>query len=140
MDHVSNRADLDALRAEVHRIESEPSFDFAAAEKTQAAVVYAVVESAPLPEEQPPVVGQFDDLPIAAVEDDEFGPVPFGEWLLKQDKRKDWIADLAKWAKSDIRFPKLGSADDVRKRLTDIAAEGDAFEALDDAELDWLAL
>jgi len=140
MDHVSNRADLDALRAEVHRIESEPSFDFAAAEKAHAAVVDAVAEPAPLPEEQPPVVGQFDHEKDIITDDTLGDRPPFGEWLLKQDKRKDWIADLAKWAKSDIRFPKHGSADDVRKRLTDIAAEGDAFEALDDAELDWSAM
>jgi len=139
MDNVSDRADLDALRAEVHRIEQD-SFNFSGAEPERLSSTLVPPSVDPLPEEQPPAAGQFDDLPITAVEDDEFGPMPFGEWLLKQDKRKDWIADLAKWAKSDIRFPKLGSADDVRKRLTDIAAEGDAFEALDDAELDWLAL
>jgi len=35
--------------------------------------------------------------------------------------------------------PKTGGVEDVRKRLAEINAEGDAFEALDDAELDWLA-
>jgi len=134
MDHVSHRGDLEALRAKVARIESEPSFDFAAAD-----LRVAQVQPEPIPEELPPVVGQFEDdqlhLAMGAA-----GGQPFGEWLLGQKDRKGWISDLAKWAKSDIRFPKHGSPDDVRKRLTEIQAEGDAFEALDDAEMDWLAL
>lgn len=132
MDHVSHRTNLDALRAEIHRIEQEPSFDFAAAEKAQA-------EPVPLPEEKPPVVGQFDEPAAEEAPVDDYGRQPFGTWLLAQNKRKDWIADLAKWANSDARFPKHGDADAVRKRLTEIYAEGDAFEALDDAELNWLA-
>jgi hypothetical protein len=65
---------------------------------------------------------------------------PFGAWLIGQTSRKGWIADLAKAAKADPRFPKQGEPDDVRKRLRELGAEGDAYEALDDAELDWLAL
>jgi hypothetical protein len=70
------------------------------------------------------------------------GPVrqPFGEWLLTQKDRKGWVGDLAKAAKADPGFPKRGDPDDVRKRLKDLGASGDVYEALDDAELDWLAL
>lgn len=141
MDHVSKRADLDAIRAEVARIESEPGFDFSkapigipiepavtgipATEQNQA------IEPAPIPDELPPVVGQFDDAPLRQ---------PFGAWLVAQAGRKGWIADLAKWAKSDPRAASAIDPDDVRKRLTEIYAEGDAFEALDDAELDWAAI
>lgn len=63
----------------------------------------------------------------------------FGEWLLRQDKRGGFIGDLAKGMKADRAFPRRGSVDDVRKHLSSIRAEGDAFEALDDAELDWSA-
>lgn len=164
MDHVSQRGDLDGLRAEVARIESEPSFDFAAAEATKAAKIipenipandsdYAgtmqlsddggQLEPQPIPDELPPTVDQFDENATsrAGIKQDacEDGRQPFGQWLLAQKDRKGWIADLAKWAKTDIRFPKHGSPDDVRKRLTEVRAEGDAFEALDDAEMDWLA-
>lgn len=65
---------------------------------------------------------------------------PFGEWLLTQTGRKGWVGDLAKAAKSDPQFPKRADPDDVRKRMKDLGADGDSFEAVDDAELDWLAL
>jgi hypothetical protein len=64
---------------------------------------------------------------------------PFGAWLLEQHKRDDFIGALAKGMKADRGFPRRGSVDDVRKHLSSIRAEGDAFEALDDAELDWSA-
>jgi hypothetical protein len=41
-------------------------------------------------------------------------------------------------ARKDTRFPKNGSPDDVRKHLNAMQAEGDMFEAVDDAETDWL--
>jgi hypothetical protein len=121
---------LDELRAKVARIESEPGFDFAASVPSQRPA--PAPEPEPLPEELPPQVGQFDD-----VTDADSTPQPFGAWLLEQGQRKGWIADLAKWAKSDRGFPRNGSVQDVRKRLTAVQAEGDAFEALDDAEMDW---
>jgi hypothetical protein len=62
----------------------------------------------------------------------------FGAWLLQQDKRGGWVGDLAKGMKASRGFPRGGSVDDVRKHLSDIRAEGDAFEALDDAERAWL--
>jgi hypothetical protein len=50
------------------------------------------------------------------------------------------LASLIKAAKSDPKFPLDGSPDDVRARLNACGAEGDMFEAVDDAELDWVAL
>ena len=65
---------------------------------------------------------------------------PFGRWLTAQRDRGDWIDALADAARKDTRFPKNGCPDDVRKHLTAMQAEGDMFEAIDDAELDWLSL
>jgi hypothetical protein len=63
---------------------------------------------------------------------------PFGRWLTAQRDRGDWIDGLADAARKDTRFPKNGSPDDVRKHLNAMQAEGDMFEAVDDAETDWL--
>lgn len=63
---------------------------------------------------------------------------PFGAWLLKQHDRPGFIGALAKGMRADRSFPRNGSVDDVRKHLSAIRAEGDAFEALEDAETDWL--
>ena len=64
---------------------------------------------------------------------------PFGRWLLRQAE-EGLRAGLVKAAKADRQFPKDGDADAVRARLNACGAEGDMFEALDDAELDWCAL
>ena len=66
------------------------------------------------------------------------GRPPFGAWLLQQTKRDGFVGDLAKGMKADRGFPRTGSVDDVRKHLSSIRAEGDAFEALEDAERDYL--
>jgi len=88
----------------------------------------------PLPDERPPVVGQFDEYN----ESDALAPrEPFGAWLIAQADAKGWIGDLAKAAKADRTFPKQGTPDNVRKRLQEMGADGDAFEALDDAEMSW---
>jgi hypothetical protein len=63
--------------------------------------------------------------------------VPFGDWLLQQRNRTGWVGDLVTSAKADPKFPKGGSPDDVRARLREVMAEGDMFEAVDDAEADW---
>lgn len=63
----------------------------------------------------------------------------FGAWLVKQVKRDDWIGGLAKQAKADPGFRAASLPDDLRKRLQDAGADGDAFEALDDAELEWMS-
>lgn len=65
---------------------------------------------------------------------------PFGRWLLKQRDRGDWVDGLADAARGDRAFPKDGDVDAVRRRLGELGADPDTFEALDDAELDWLAL
>ncbi len=64
---------------------------------------------------------------------------PFGGWLLKHTGRDDWIGTLAKQAKSDPRFRAATTPDELRKRLQEAGAEGDHFEALDDAEVEWLS-
>lgn len=64
---------------------------------------------------------------------------PFGRWLLSQKDRGDWIDDLAAAARRDPAFPKDGTVEQVRDRLQARGADPDAFEALDDAELDWLS-
>ena len=61
----------------------------------------------------------------------------FGAWLLTQRDRGDWIADLAVAARADRQFPKTGTPDMVRKRLSEMGAEGDMFERVDDAERAW---
>lgn len=65
---------------------------------------------------------------------------PFGAWLLAQVDRDDWIDGLAAAARADPAFPKRGDVEQVRKRMQERGADPDAFEALDDAELDWLSL
>lgn len=108
--------------AAVAAIGSQTRFDFDALLPT------------PLPGEFPPCVRQFDRVAITVPEPER---EPFGEWLLRQSSRKDWIGDLAKAAKADRSFPKGGTVDDVRRRLQEQGADGDVHEALDDAELDW---
>jgi hypothetical protein len=58
----------------------------------------------------------------------------FAAWLLGQGKQPGTLGELAKAAKLDRLFPKNGTADDVRARFSAAGADGDAFEALDDAE------
>lgn len=65
---------------------------------------------------------------------------PFGEWLLSQRERRGWVGELARAFKADRNFPKRGTPDDVRRYMRDLRAEGDAYEALDDAELSWASL
>lgn len=62
---------------------------------------------------------------------------PFGTWLLTRQDHAGWIGDLVKAAKTDRLFPKRGSPDDVRAHLNKNQAEGDMFEAVDDAESLW---
>lgn len=62
----------------------------------------------------------------------------FGGWLLAQRDREGWIGDLVKAARSDREFPRRGTPEDVRRRLRETMAEGDMFEAVDDAESEWL--
>lgn len=63
----------------------------------------------------------------------------FGAWLLKQRDRGDWVDGIADAARADRAFPRNGDTEAVRKRLREMGADGDAFAALEDAELDWMS-
>ncbi|RYE74964.1 MAG: hypothetical protein EOO80_16135 [Oxalobacteraceae bacterium] len=61
---------------------------------------------------------------------------PFGTWLLQQNKRDGWIGEGRKGRPG---IPRHGDPEAVRKRLRELQADGDMFEAVDDAELEWLS-
>lgn len=63
---------------------------------------------------------------------------PFGRWLLRQEET-GIRAGLIQAAKADRQFPLDGDPEAVRARLRACMAEGDMFEAVDEAELDWLS-
>lgn len=63
----------------------------------------------------------------------------FGRWLLEQRHHDGAIGALAKQAWNDAGFPKDGSPKDVAKRLNALGADGDTWQALEEAEVDWLA-
>lgn len=63
----------------------------------------------------------------------------FGAWLRVQKDRDGLIGQLVDGAKADRKFPRDGSPEDVRKHLSAMQAEGDLFDAVDDAEADWQA-
>lgn len=65
--------------------------------------------------------------------------LPFGRWILEQTERGGFVGQLASIAKSDRGFPRDGTPDAVRKRLGDTGADPEMFEAVDDAELDWVS-
>jgi len=67
-------------------------------------------------------------------------PASFGQWLLGQAHRSDAVGALAKMARLDGAFPRDGDAQAVSKRLNQLQADGEFHMALEDAELDWLAL
>jgi hypothetical protein len=110
--------------------------------KLEAQIDMILSRPSPTPPSRGPLPSAFDPqpdvdvTPIAGVDERE----PFGRWLIAQKDRGDWIDALADAARKDSRFPKNGSPDDVRKHLNGMQAEGDMFEAIDDAELDWLSL
>ncbi len=63
---------------------------------------------------------------------------PFGRWLVRQPE-EGMRAELVKAARMDRNFPLNGDAEAVRARLRACMAEGDMFEAVDEAELDWMS-
>lgn len=65
---------------------------------------------------------------------------PFGRWLLAQKDRGDWVDDLAAAARADRTFPKDGDPEAVRAHLRRQQADGDVFQAVDDAEGAWISL
>jgi len=62
--------------------------------------------------------------------------VPFGRWLLAQPA-EEVLTPLTEAAKRYPKVPKDGNPDDLRARLNACGAEGEMFEVVDDAELDW---
>lgn len=97
-----------------------------------ATPVAAIPAAAPVP----PVVEAVVEAP-APVSRDVPAPAArpcFVAWLRDQGKKSGALGELAKAARTDPRFPKAGSADDVRARFASAGADGDAFAALDDAE------
>lgn len=107
-------------------------FDFAAA-AVAAPDPAPSPEPAVLPGQLAPTIRLFEEVRTAP----EIQRQSFGEWLIAQTDRKGWVGDLAKAAKADRDFPRRASPADVRARLQKMGADGDVFEALDDAELDW---
>lgn len=94
--------------------------------------------SEPLQEHVSPVITRS---PTLAEIDPRYAPQPpaFGAWLLKQKDRGGFIGELAKGAATDRAFPKAGDPEAVLNHLAKAGADGDMFEALDDAERVWLA-
>lgn len=64
---------------------------------------------------------------------------PFGRWLVRQPGR-GLLARLVKAARADPKFPLEGDPEAVRARLRECGADGNMFAAVDEAELDWIAI
>lgn len=125
MDKTPATSKLDDLRSEVSRIASgggsfqdfTKSADFRAFVPAPPDSRLRPVESAASPEQRG----------------------AFGRWLLMQAGRGGLVGELAKCAIADRGFPKDRGLEEVRERLRVGQAEGDMFEAVDEAELDWLS-
>lgn len=63
----------------------------------------------------------------------------FGDWLATQKDRTGLVGQLIAGMKADRRFPRQGEPEDVRRHLSAMQADGDMFEAVDEAEIDWMA-
>lgn len=63
----------------------------------------------------------------------------FGAWLRSQVDREGFVGQLVDAAKADRQFPRAGSPEDVRRRLREMQADGEMFDAVDEAEIDWLS-
>lgn len=63
----------------------------------------------------------------------------FGGWLRVQIDREGPVGQLVDGAKADRRFPHDGAPADVRTHLNAMQANGDLFEVVDQADIDWLA-
>jgi hypothetical protein len=74
------------------------------------------------------------------MENDNARDVPFGQWLLAQKDRGDWVDGLADVARADRTFPKTGDPEAVRAHLRKQQADGNTFQAVEDAENDWQSL
>ena len=65
--------------------------------------------------------------------------LPSGMWLIARVSSDGFVGALATAAASDRRFPKAGDPEAVRKYLREAMADGDMFDAVEDAEADWKA-
>lgn len=65
---------------------------------------------------------------------------PFGQWLIEQDKRTGPVGELARHARADRGFPRTGDIKAVWKRLNAVQVESEIYDAMEEAELDYLAL
>lgn len=63
---------------------------------------------------------------------------PFAAWLLKQQAHPGWIGELARAAAADPRFPRQGDVKAVYARLNALEADSDMYQAVEDAEAEWL--
>ena len=63
----------------------------------------------------------------------------FTDWLAIQKDREGLVGQLIAGMKADRRFPRNGDPEAVRKHLSVMQADGDMFEAVDEAKTDWLA-
>ncbi|MBM3928913.1 MAG: hypothetical protein FJ335_10705 [Sphingomonadales bacterium] len=64
----------------------------------------------------------------------------FAAWLLARADSGGWVDGLAAVARTDRSFPRGGDIEAVKRWLQSKRPSGDDWEALDDAELDYLAL
>lgn len=64
----------------------------------------------------------------------------FARWLLTQKGRDDAIGRLASAAALDRSYPVKGTYEEVVARLSKLGADPDMHFALEDAELEWLAI
>lgn len=62
---------------------------------------------------------------------------PFGRWLMEHAAPDGPYWLLVRAAKLDPQFPVEGDPEAVRARLRACMADGEMFEAVDEAELDW---
>jgi hypothetical protein len=62
---------------------------------------------------------------------------PFAAWLLRQDARPDDIGDLARTARRDPAFPRLGTYEEVERHLVPRSEDGSARATAEAARYEW---
>jgi hypothetical protein len=109
--------------------------DFVASVGGQMELRMVVAPAVAAPLEAIPPIRARPKASLAAPVEPGIGARPcFAAWLLNQTRQSGTLGELAKAARLDRLFPKAGSAEDVRAHFSAAGADGDAFEALDDAE------
>jgi hypothetical protein len=125
MANVSNRPGLDDLRREVGRIcDGKGAFQDVTEVRD-----FRAYEPAP-PDSRLREMGRTEAPADRG---------PFGRWLMRQEGKTDAMRMLVDAAKRDPQFPRDGDPEAVRARLRVCMAEGDLFDAVDDAEMDWMS-